>query len=80
MKPRQTAGKRIREKDRAEKQQLKAERKKLRKLDRDSRSDDFADGEDPDIAGIEPGPQKLDPVLFGLLDPRLADNSDDVGN
>lgn len=50
-----------------ERQQQKLEKRKLRKQDRLTRPESGDDEEDPDIAGIEPGPQKLDPVLFGLL-------------
>ncbi len=68
MRPRSTVGKRVREKDRAERQQLKLEKRQARKLERQDKGD-VADGEDPDIAGIEPGPQPLDPELFGLTPP-----------
>jgi hypothetical protein len=44
------------------------EKRKSRKADRQTRDPEAGD-EDPDIAGIEPGPQALDPELFGLLTP-----------
>jgi len=51
---------------------MKAEKREFRKDVKDSR-DESEDGEDPDIAGIVPGPQPLDPELFGaesLVDPE----------
>ena len=54
---RQTFLKRQKERARQEKQRLKAEKRQQRKADRDST--DTAIGEDPDIAGIVPGPQPL---------------------
>jgi hypothetical protein len=44
---------------------MKAEKREFRKDVKDSR-DESEDGEDPDIAGIVPGPQPLDPELFGV--------------
>jgi hypothetical protein len=52
---RQTFLKRQKERARQEKQRLKAEKRQQRKADRDTT--DPALGEDPDIAGIVPGPQ-----------------------
>lgn len=50
--------KRQKERDRQEHQRLKAERKKQRREDKDKASrPEGAPGEDPDIAGIVPGPQ-----------------------
>jgi hypothetical protein len=54
---RQTFLKRQKERARQEKQRLKAEKRQQRKADRDVT--DAALGEDPDIAGIVPGPQPL---------------------
>jgi hypothetical protein len=54
---RQTFLKRQKERARQEKQRLKAEKRQQRKADRDTT--DPALGEDPDIAGIVPGPQPL---------------------
>jgi len=48
--------KRQRERDRQEHQRAKAERKRQRKEDKATRGPTAA-GEDPDIAGIVPGPQ-----------------------
>jgi hypothetical protein len=48
--------KRLKEKARQEKQQDKAEKRNQRKLERNQRTP-TAPGEDPDIAGIVPGPQ-----------------------
>ncbi len=56
MRPRSTVGKRTREQERVERQQEKMERRKLRKLDRQNRST-TDDGTDPDLVGIEHGPQ-----------------------
>jgi hypothetical protein len=48
--------KRLKEKARQEKQQDKAEKRQQRKVERSQRTP-VAPGEDPDIAGIVPGPQ-----------------------
>jgi len=50
--------KRLKEKARQEKQQDKAQKRVQRKLERTQRTP-TAPGEDPDIAGIVPGPQPL---------------------
>jgi hypothetical protein len=50
--------KRQRERDRQEKQREKAAKKKLRKEEKAAQIPS-AGGEDPDIAGIVPGPQPL---------------------
>jgi hypothetical protein len=55
-KSRPTQNKRARERARQEKQQQKAARR-LEKSQRDVSKPLSADGEDPDIAGIVPGPQ-----------------------
>ena len=56
-KPRPTQNKRARERARQEKQQQKAARRAELKLQRAQRPE-APKGEDPDIAGIVPGPQK----------------------
>ena len=48
--------KRQKERDRQERQRAKAEERKLRREAKNSRAPS-APGEDPDIAGIVPGPQ-----------------------
>jgi hypothetical protein len=48
--------KRQKERDRQERQRAKAERRKLRKEDKGAKVPTDS-GEDPDIAGIVPGPQ-----------------------
>jgi len=53
------ANKRQKERNRQEQQQAKAERRKLRREEKGARTPG-APGEDPDLAGIVPGPQ---PVL-----------------
>jgi hypothetical protein len=53
---RPSINKRNREQAKREKQQEKAARRQARAADRQNRTG-FADGEDPDIAGIVPGPQ-----------------------
>jgi hypothetical protein len=53
---RPTQNKRARERARQEKQQQKAARR-LEKSQRDVTKPSTAEGEDPDIAGIVPGPQ-----------------------
>jgi hypothetical protein len=55
-KSRPTQNKRARERARQEKQQLKAARR-LERSQREATKPAAADGEDPDIAGIVPGPQ-----------------------
>jgi hypothetical protein len=55
-----TGAKRQKERQRAEKRALKDEKKQQRKVEKGDRSEGVA-GEDPDIAGIVPGPQ---PPLF----------------
>lgn len=68
MKARPTYTKRQRERDKAERKKRKAEKRDERKEDRKTRqSDGDEEEEDPDIAGIVPGPQKLDEELFGEL-------------
>jgi hypothetical protein len=49
--------KRQKEIARAEKQRQKAEKREQRKRDKDDRKDQPGGGEDPDLAGIIPGPQ-----------------------
>lgn len=46
---------------RAEKQRDKAAKKEQRKLEKEERAKNTIPGEDPDLAGIVPGPQ---PPLF----------------
>ena len=53
---RPTSNKRARERARQEKQQTKAERRHEAKLKK-ANAPERADGVDPDIAGIVPGPQ-----------------------
>lgn len=50
--------KRLKEKARQEKQQDKAVKREQRKVDKSTRTP-TAPGEDPDIAGIIPGPQPI---------------------
>ncbi len=56
-----TFSKRQRERDKREKKQAKAERREQRKVARADRPNEADQGEDPDIAGIVPGPQPLPP-------------------
>ncbi len=51
--------KRIKEAGRREKQKDKAERKEQRRRELDERRKNLPQGEDPDLAGIRPGPQPL---------------------
>lgn len=60
---RQTFLKRQKERARQEKQRLKAEKRQARKTDHDPT--DATVGEDPDIAGIVPGPQ---PFAWDVVD------------
>jgi hypothetical protein len=57
---RPSINKRNREQAKREKQQEKAARRAERAQDRQRRGEGVADGEDPDIAGIVPGPQPRD--------------------
>jgi hypothetical protein len=68
LKSRPTFTKRNRERAREEKRKLKEEKREIRKEESAARAAEAGDEEDPDIAGIVPGPQKLDPELFGLPD------------
>ena len=65
---RQTFLKRQKERARQEKQRLKAEKRQQRKTDRDP--SDATVGEDPDIAGIVPGPQ---PLAWDVVDVLTED-------
>lgn len=56
--------KRQRERARMEKKRAKAEKKAMRDQDRLENPEVAEDGIDPDIAGIQPGPQPL-PEHFG---------------
>ncbi|HZZ85015.1 MAG TPA: hypothetical protein VFE30_10800 [Anaeromyxobacteraceae bacterium] len=51
--------KRIKEAGRREKQKDKAERKEQRRRESEERRKSILPGEDPDLAGIKPGPQPL---------------------
>jgi hypothetical protein len=64
---RQTFLKRQKERARQEKQRLKAEKRLQRKTDTDTDKDETGApiGEDPDIAGIVPGPQ---PAAWEVVD------------
>lgn len=53
-----SVSKRQKERDRKEHQKLKAEKRRLRREQSPDRPD-VAPGEDPDIAGIKPGPQPI---------------------
>jgi hypothetical protein len=57
--------KRSREQLKAERRREKAERRDRRKNDRLDRASENA-VEDPDLVGIEPGPQPRDPELFEI--------------
>ncbi|GMR22571.1 MAG: hypothetical protein BMS9Abin37_0930 [Acidobacteriota bacterium] len=69
---RQTFIKRQKERARQEKQRIKAERRVQKSADRVKA--ESVDGEDPDIAGMVPGPQKQAWELMDVLtdDERLA--------
>ena len=66
MKARPTFSKRQRERAREDKRKLKAEKREIRKEESATRGEGLGEDEDPDIAGIVPGPQPLDPELFGV--------------
>lgn len=66
MKARPTITKRLRERAKEDKKRVKAARRDERREEGGEKTEGAADdGEDPDIAGIVPGPQALDPELFG---------------
>lgn len=67
MRGRPSFAKRSREQARAERKKEKAEKRELRKDQKLANASSGSSGEDPDIADIQPGPQKLDPELFGDL-------------
>jgi hypothetical protein len=56
---RPSINKRNREQAKREKQQEKAARRQARAADRQTPRSGIGDGEDPDIAGIVPGPQPI---------------------
>jgi len=58
---RPSAAKRQKERARQEKQKEKAERRAQRLADKEKKGEGGPAGEDPDIAGIVPGPQPLPP-------------------
>lgn len=61
LKARPSIEKRRKEKARLDKNREKAERRAQKKLERQSRPSMESEEEDPDIAGIVPGPQPLPP-------------------
>jgi hypothetical protein len=65
LKARPTITKRLRERAKEDKKRVKAARRDERREGDAEKTDAPDDGEDPDIAGIVPGPQALDPELFG---------------
>lgn len=67
LRSRPSFAKRKREQERAERKKEKAEKRELRKDQKQASASNVPPGEDPDIADIRPGPQKLDPELFGDL-------------
>lgn len=69
-KSRPTQNKRARERARQERQQQKAARR-LEAKSRKSTTPDGAPGEDPDIAGIVPGPQRSPWAEMGDFDPGI---------
>lgn len=75
MRGRTTFEKRRKEMQRKERKQGKAERREQRKVEKSERDSSSDAGEDPDIAGIVPGPQPL-PEEFG---PDPATETSDKG-
>jgi hypothetical protein len=67
-KSRPTQNKRARERARQEKQQMKAARRLEAKSRKVPSSDGASSGEDPDIAGIVPGPQRSPWAEMGDVD------------
>jgi hypothetical protein len=67
-KSRPTQNKRARERARQEKQQMKAARRLEAKSRKVSSPDGPSPGEDPDIAGIVPGPQRSPWAEMGDVD------------
>ncbi len=62
---RPSVNKRLREANKKEKQAAKAERRAQRAEEKKTRGGGLASVEDPDIAGIVPGPQPLPPEMEG---------------
>lgn len=56
---RATQEKRNRERSQKERQQIKKEERSIRKEDRKARAEGLAEGVDPDLIGIFPGPQPV---------------------
>lgn len=72
---RPSINKRRREVARKERKQAKAERRAQRSADRQTRLPNSAGAEDPDIAGIVPGPQPIPWDEFGPIEPAVEDEA-----
>ncbi len=76
--PRPSQSKRQKERDRQASNLLKTERRAQRKLEKSQRPVSET-GEDPDIAGIVPGPQPRRDEDSDDADPRWSPNAPDKG-
>jgi hypothetical protein len=74
--PRATQSKREKEKKRQQKQMEKAARR-LEAKERKGSTSERPDGEDPDLAGIVPGPQALPEEWRTLIESKEAGNTPD---
>lgn len=63
MRARPSIAKRARELSKADRKKDKNEKRVLRRQERSAQAAARPDGEDPDIAGIKPGPQPVDPAF-----------------
>jgi hypothetical protein len=75
---RPSINKRRREVARKERKQAKAERRAQRSADRSTRPSSPSGGEDPDIAGIVPGPQPIPWDEFAPIEPAVEDEADEA--
>jgi hypothetical protein len=71
---RPSINKRRREVARKERKQAKAERRAQRSADRQNRAPTPSGGEDPDIAGIKPGPQPIPWEEFAPIEPEAEES------
>jgi hypothetical protein len=76
---RPSVNKRRKEANRREKKAAKAEKRAARSADRATRAPGTTGDEDPDIAGIVPGPQPLPWAEFAPIDPEEDESEEQDG-
>lgn len=74
---RPSVNKRRKEASRREKKAAKAEKRAQRTADKSSRGPGLSGGDDPDIAGIVPGPQPLPWAEFADIEPLEDEEQDE---